>query len=100
VVAPKSQPTELKVAFGAIIIYGATNVSSKVEGFVPIQTLAPTEAKTHSSGATNLRLPNIIIKDKHMTSMVGTGMEAEALILVQMKSTFILVATTPSFMLH
>jgi hypothetical protein len=29
--------------------------------------------------------------------MVGTGMEAEALILVQMKSIFVFFATTPSF---
>jgi len=32
-----------------------------------------------------------------MTLMVGTSMEAEALILVQMKYIVILVATTPSF---
>jgi hypothetical protein len=38
--------------------------------------------------------PGIIVKDKHMTLMVGIGMEVEALILVQMKSTIVFVATT------
>ncbi len=42
----------------------------------------------------NLTFPGIIVKDKHMTLMVGIGMEVEALILVQMKSTIVFVATT------
>ncbi len=41
-----------------------------------------------------MAFPGIIVKDKHMTLMVGIGMEVEALILVQMKSTIVFVATT------
>lgn len=95
-VAPESQPIKLKVASNTKIIFGATDVFSIIEGFVLVQTLASAKAKTHFSSATNLALLGIIIKDKHMTLMVGTDMEAEGLILVQMKYIIIIVATTPS----
>lgn len=96
VVAPKSQPIKLKVVSNTKIIFGATYVFSIIKGFVLVQTLASAKAKTHSSGTTNLTFLGIIVKDKHMTLMVGTDMEAEGLILVQIKYIIILVATTPS----
>jgi len=100
VVAPKSQPIKLKVVSNTKIIFGATYVFSIIKGFVLVQTLASAKAKTHSSGTTNLTFLGIIVKDKHMTLMVGTDMEAEGLILVQIKTLSFLLPLHQVLMLH
>jgi hypothetical protein len=48
----------------------------------------------------NLTLSSITIKDKLKVPMVGISMEGEASILIQLKSTVILITTVSNFLPH
>jgi hypothetical protein len=80
----------LEVTFGKRIIFSAANISSVTKGFVSIQAPTHVYVKAFSSDTIDLTLSNITITYELKVSMVGTSMESEASILIQLELAAIL----------
>lgn len=95
-VAPKSQPTKLKVIFGIGIFFDVVNGFGETKGVAPIPTFAFVKVIAFLGGVVDQTLFDMIVKDEHANLVVDSGMQERILFPVQLKPIDVLVAITPN----
>jgi hypothetical protein len=86
VVTPKSHHIELEVVSSTRNIFDIIDLSSDGNGSRLVLTPTLTWVSLHFDDVTNLTLFGVIVKDNNKVFVVGTNMDAEALISIWPKS--------------
>ncbi len=91
------EPWTIEITYSIRILFGIVDGSSEVEGAAPIIAITLAKATTHFGGIVDPTFFDTKTKDEQANLMVESGMEGGNLLLIQLKSSIVLIATTLSF---